>query len=94
MSRQRTKDRAKVTASLDTDLPKLSVSISYDGGMKYDGVITCGISSTDTTQHRLFAFEVNIETECPVEPCTLSVKDLTDLAKAYMRTKGVDLHTY
>lgn len=41
--------------------------------------------------HRLFAFEVNIETECPVEPCTLSVEDLTDLARAYMRTKDVDL---
>ena len=59
--------------------------------MKYDGAITCGISCTDTTQHRLFAFEFNIETECPVEPCTLSVEDLTDLARAYMRTKGVDL---
>lgn len=91
MSRQRTKDRAKVTAALDLDLPKLSISISYDGGIKFDGVITCGISSTDTTQHRIFAFEINIETECPVEPCTLSVEEVAELARAYMRSKGVDL---
>jgi hypothetical protein len=91
MSRPRTKDRAKVTASLVIDPPKLSVSISHDGGIKFDGVITCEISSTDTTQHRLFAFEVNIEIKCPLEPCTLSVEDLSDLARAYTRTKGVDL---
>lgn len=91
MSRQRTKDRAKITAALDIDLPKLSISISYDGGLKFDGVITCGISSTDTTQHRLFAFEIDIETECPVEPCSLSVEEVAELAREYMRSKGVDL---
>ena len=74
MSRQRTKDSAELNASLDIDLAKLSVSISYDGGIKFDGVITCGISSTDTTQHMLFVSDVNIETECLVEPCTLSVE--------------------
>ena len=91
MSRQRTKDRSKITTILDADLYKLSVSISYDGGFMYDGAITCGISSTDTTQHRLFAFDVSIEDECPVEPSILDIDEVAELARSYMRTKGVDL---
>ena len=68
LGRQRTKDRAKVIARLNTYLSKLSVSISYDGALKFSDVVTCGISSTDTTQHKIFAFECDIEHECPIEP--------------------------
>lgn len=91
MSRQKTKDRSMVIADLNLNLDKLSVSISYDGGLKYDNVITCGISSTDTTQHRIFALEVSIEDECPIGPLTLSIIEVGELARSYMRTKGVEL---
>ena len=91
MSRQRTEDRSKITAILDADFHKLSVSISCDGGFMYDGAITCGMSSTDTTQHRLFASDVSIEDECHVEPSILDIDEVPELARSYMRTKGVDL---
>ena len=57
----------------------------------YDGRITCGISSTDTTQHRLFAFEVDIEEECPIEPSILTIGEVAELARAHMRSKNIDL---
>jgi hypothetical protein len=50
--------------------------MSYDGAIKYANTNTCGISSTDTTEHRLFALEVNLEDECPVEPTELTLAEV------------------
>lgn len=90
LGRQRTKDRAKVIARLNTYLSKLSVSISYDGALKFSDVVTCGISSTDTTQHKIFAFECDIEHECPIEPYVLTVIEVAELARNYLRSKAID----
>lgn len=92
MSRQKTKDRAKILAVLNDAVSKLSVSVSYDGGLMYDGRITCGISSTDTTQHRLFVFVVDIEEEYPLDPSILTIADVAELARSVMREKYIDLH--
>lgn len=91
MSRQKTRDRNMVIADLNVNLDKISVSISYDGGMKYENIITCGISGTDTTQHRIFAFEVSIEDECPIGPSQLTIVEVGELARSYLKTKGIDL---
>lgn len=48
-------------AKLGKQLSSLSVSIRYDGGVKYDDVLTCGISSTDSTQQIIFAMESDIK---------------------------------
>ena len=89
--RQKTKDRNSVIANLDANLSKLNISISYDGAIKYEGVITCGISSTATTQHRLFTFEVDMEDECPVVPTELTISEVGELSRTHMRSKGIDL---
>jgi hypothetical protein len=91
LSRQKTKDRNGVITHLDANLNKLSISMSYDGAIKYANTITCGISSTDTTQHRLFALEVNLEEEYPVEPTELTLAEVGELSRTYLRSKGIDL---
>ena len=69
----------------------LSVSISYDGRKKYDKVLTCGIPTTDFAQHKMFVLKLNIEDECPHDPCQLSFVDLCLLAREYMLSQGVEL---
>ena len=70
--------QGKMIDVLNCALSKLSISVSYDGGLMYDGRITCDISSTDTTQHMLFAFEVDIEEECPIDPSTLTIEEAAE----------------
>ena len=91
MSRHKTKDKDKVIADLNQYLARVSISISYDGGILFDGVITCEISSTDTTQHSMFTLAVSIEDECPIAPHTLTITEVGDFARSHMRTKGIDL---
>ena len=91
LSKQRTRDRNTPIADLNLNLAKLSISVSFDGGMMYDKKFSCGISSQDTTQHRIFGFDVNIEDECPIGPTQLTIIEVGELAKSYMKTKGIDL---
>ena len=64
MGKQRTRDRNLILKRLDTELGLVSVSISYDGGVKFEGISTCGISATDSTQHKVFAFMDDLTEEC------------------------------
>lgn len=78
-------------ADLNINLAKLSISVSFDGGMMHDRTFFCGISSQDTTQHRIFVFDVNIEDECSIGPTYLSINKVGELARSYMKSKGIDL---
>ena len=91
MSRQRTRDRMKALADLNKNLSKLIISISYDGGLMFDSVITCGISGTDSTQHKILSLEINIEDECPIAPHSLTILEVAEHARSYMKSRGVDL---
>ena len=91
MAKQRTRDRNMLIADLNNNLAKLSISVSFDGGMMYDKKFSCGISSQDTTQHRIFVFDVNIEDECPIGPTQLTINEVGELARSYMKSKGIDL---
>lgn len=87
----RTRDRNLLIAELETNLSMLSITISCDGAVKYDGVFTCGISTTDTTKHRIFNLSVDIEEECPLDPRKLSIQEVGEIAREYMRSKGIIL---
>ena len=91
MAKQRTRDRNLLIADLDSNLAKLSISISFDGGMMFEKIFSCGISSQDTTQHRIFNCNVSIVDECPIGPTQLTIIEVGDLAKSYMKGKGIDL---
>ena len=92
MAKQRTRDRTLMVKRLDTNQSLISVSISYDGGIKYDEIPTCGISSTDSTQHRLFALEIDLAEECPFDPCKIGAVEMSNLARDYMKSQGVELN--
>lgn len=92
-TKQQTRDRTAVMRKLVANSKLLTVSISYDGGKKYDKVLTCGIPTTDFSQHKMFVLKLNIEDECPHDPCQLSFVDLCLLAREYMLSQGVELTT-
>lgn len=91
MGKQRTRDKNLILKRLDTELGLVSVSISYDGGVKFEGISTCGISATDSTQHKVFAFIVDLEEECPYDPCKIGAVELSSLARDYMKSQGIKL---
>jgi hypothetical protein len=91
MGKQRTRDRNMLIADLNNNLSKLSISVSFDGGMMFSYKFSCGISAQDTTQHRIFLFDVNIEDECPIGPPQLIISEVGELARSSMKTKGIDL---
>ena len=91
MGKQRTRDRNILLADLNLNLSKLSISVSFDGGMMFNKKFSCGISASDTTQHRIFLFDVNIEDECPIGQPQLTIFEVGELARSYMKTKGIDL---
>jgi hypothetical protein len=92
MAKQRTRDRKIVTTKLERQLSSLNVTISYDGGMKYENVLSCGISSCDSTQHNIFALEIDLEEECPRDPCQLNAGEVAELAREYMKSQGTSLN--
>lgn len=91
LTKQRTKDRSAVTKRLETNLNLLSISISYDGGIKFSGEFTCGIFAQDSTQHKMFVLEVDLEEECPFDPCRLGMPEICNMAREYMRGQGIEM---
>jgi hypothetical protein len=91
LTKQRTKDRSMVTKRLDTNLNLVSTSISHDGGVKFSGEFTCGIFAQDSTQHKMFIVEVDLEEECPFDPCRLGMVEICDMAREYIRGQGIEM---
>ena len=92
MGKQRTRDRNLVINRLDAKLSLVSVSISYDGGVKFEGVSTFGISATDSTQHSIFAFEIDLLKECSFDPCKIGAVAISKLARDNLKIQGIELN--
>jgi hypothetical protein len=82
--KHKTKDRTMVLADLNTNLTKINISLSFDGAVKFDNVITCGIVGSDTTQHRPFALEIDLEDTCPIGLRSMSMVEVGKIARTYI----------
>ena len=84
LGKQRKQDRNIPLADLNLNLSKLLISVSFDGGMMFNKKLSSGISASDTTQHRIFLFDVNTEDECPIGQPQLTITELGELARSKM----------
>ena len=69
-SKEKSKLRV-VQADLENHPSKINVSVTLDGIQSRENIITCGISSTDTSQTRLWAYTFNIRDLIELESPTI-----------------------